>query len=185
MLNSIAEQVVNDLSKELEPNEPGPSMSQDNSCSLFDSQSQPQSQSILMKNQTTVVQQTEDESDIDEAVADGENPPLISSAAPKTVYEPPPKRNSPAGAAGEGDGDEEEEDEEDDDDDNDGEPQEQANSMSSTFVEEEIRNCEHQINVASIALEQLRKVNYFTKKKITTKPIFSFICPNVVPFITG
>ena len=35
------------------------------------------------------------------------------------------------------------------------------NSMTSNFVMDEIRNCQHQINVATIALEQLRKVSIF------------------------
>ena len=50
--------------------------------------------------------------------------------------------------------------------------QEQSNSMSSNFVADEIRNCQHQITVASIALEQLRKVNEFNC--VSTQNILPF-----------
>ena len=43
--------------------------------------------------------------------------------------------------------------------DGDGFPDEEANLLSSSMVDKEIRNCHHQINVAIIALENLRKVS--------------------------
>ena len=51
-----------------------------------------------------------------------------------------------------------EDDEDDENEENGDEAAEQGNVISSSLVMDEIRNCQHQINLASIALEQLRKV---------------------------
>lgn len=129
--------------------EPRPSTSYD-SGTVFASQSQSQSQSILTsQNNTTFVQQTEDESG--EEVEEAENPPRRDAAT---------SADAPASTA---DGRREDVDE---DDQVDVEQAVNANLQSSSFVSDEIRNCQHQINVATIALEQLRKVKILCSKII-------------------
>ena len=160
--------------------DPGPSMSNEDSgptISFEDSGSlvQSQSQSILVSqrsNNKTVVEQTEDDSsdDQDERGADcvHESPMPNSSTHPKINPIPtlatniPDEQHSAAVIAHSAGNDAQDEEEEEEEEERLGRvPQDQANAISTSFVTDEIKNCQHQINVASIALEQLRKVKPF------------------------
>ena len=130
---------------------------------LFASQSQSQSQSILTseKPKKTVVEQTEDEGSDEEAIREGSqrsnSSPSVRPLRAGTNDAPTDARtDAPADAptdARQEDGDVDEEEEQFV-----GEHPETANLISSATVMDEIKNCQHQINVATIALEQLRKV---------------------------
>ena len=114
-----------------------------------------------------MVEQTEDEASTDDGERrnSGRRSPLASSTTPR----PHPTTNSGTGNGGgrqatasstSADAGLEEEDDDEEEEDLVGE---RANSVSSSIVQDEIRNCQHQINVATIALEQLRKVSKTTQ----------------------
>ena len=146
---------------------PFPSTSNEDSGSVFASQTQSQSILTSETNTKTVVQQTEDESgdDGEEDESDGSqgsprsNSPAspqsipLNSAATNYIQNSGDAATAPVAStsnAGNGDVEEEEEEEE--------VAGRRNPEEASLFVTDEIRNCQHQINVATIALEQLRKV---------------------------
>lgn len=196
VLQSITEVVIQDLSQQIS-NHNMTSTSQENSVAL-------ESPSILASRNfsQTIVQQTEESSDVESEGGKSPRPPPPPPSSTSPCRPPPSSSTSPrhppattitsnstmtastntitsnstttaststatASADKEeetaaatassatcvgGEADEEQEEEEE-------APTEQGNSMSSSFVLDELKCCQHQINVATIALEQLRKVN--------------------------
>lgn len=147
MLYFIFIQVIDDPDASTSRNE--------DSGGLFDSPS-------ILASQRKQVAQTDDESGDGEAGSEDDGAPTnrqCTSAPAETEVPAANEETTTSATATEGksapapapvraltDGEEEE-----------GE-QGESNNVSSSFVADEIKNCQHQINMASIALEQLRKV---------------------------